>query len=70
MKSQQVRLIDVFVLGPLLAWAGWEKSTLPTWVRACLFLSGVATVWYNGRNYIEIERRLASGEGAPRSLVS
>lgn len=56
MKSQQVRLVDVFVLGPFLAWAGWEDSALPNWARFALFLSGVATIWYNGRNYIAIEK--------------
>ena len=51
-KSQRVRLIDVFVLGPFMLWAAWRAGTLPLWARWTLAASGAATVWYNGRNYL------------------
>lgn len=62
MKSQDVRLVDVFLLGPFMMWAGWEESGLPAWARTVLFVSGVATVYYNGRNYLMIERGANSGK--------
>ena len=53
MKSQQVRLIDVFLLGPFLMWTGTRART-PT-ERTVLILSGAGTVLYNWRNYSAIE---------------
>jgi len=50
-KSQGVRLIDVFVLGPFMIAAGFRKSTLPMWMRVGLMGTGVATVGYNLANY-------------------
>ena len=50
-KSQNIRLIDVFVIAPICIYAGTFK-TLPTWLRYSLFTIGVATAYYNGKNYI------------------
>ena len=50
-KSQQVRLIDVFVLGPFLTALSFNKRLRP-WQRAGLFASGVLTIIYNGHNYL------------------
>lgn len=64
-KSQQVRLFDVYALGPLLIYAGVKGAT-GKWVRRALFTSGVFTVLYNFRNYVniraEIQKRIAEGE--------
>lgn len=52
-KTQLVRLMDVFVLGPFMVWAGvklHEKHPVAGWIMG---LSGAATVVYNGRNYLE-----------------
>lgn len=54
MKSQQVRLVDVFVLGPFMMWAGLQSRALPDWARAGLLIGGAATVLYNARNYLEV----------------
>jgi len=54
-KSQQVRLIDVFIISPILIYAGTQKS-LPTWLRYSLLGIGVATAYYNGKNYIYNKR--------------
>ena len=51
-KSQNIRLIDVFVLAPIMVYAGTFK-TLPTWVRLSLIGMGVATAVYNGKNFLE-----------------
>jgi len=53
-KTQAVRLVDVFLLGPFMVWAGTRRSALPDWARAALVISGVATVVYNGRNYLRL----------------
>jgi hypothetical protein len=59
-KSQAVRLVDVFVLGPFMAWFGWRAEAMPAWARVALVASGVATVAYNGRNYL-LERGAGGG---------
>ena len=62
-KSQPVRLFDVYALGPLLIYAGMKgKSGLGHWTRRALFVSGVFTIAYNWQRYrnvkSEIEKRL------------
>jgi hypothetical protein len=52
MKTQSVRLIDIFYLGPSMAYAGMLPSRLPGWLRLTLVIGGVLTVIYNGRNYL------------------
>lgn len=56
-KTQDVRLVDVVLLGPFMMWAARESRDLPEWARAVLFISGAATVAYNGRNYL-VEKEL------------
>lgn len=52
---QFVRLIDVFVLAPVMIYASTNKS-LPESVRTILFISGVATAVFNGINFWRIEK--------------
>lgn len=56
MKAQSVRLLDVFVFGPVMLWAGLQRGALPPWARHALIALGIGTVVYNGRNYLAIER--------------
>lgn len=51
-KSQAVRLIDVFVLGPFMMWFGARAQGLPRWAKGAMIVSGAATIAYNGRNYL------------------
>lgn len=55
-KTQFVRLLDVFLIGPLMIYAAW-KCPLPQPQRMILLISGFATVIYNGRNYLNIQRQ-------------
>lgn len=55
MKSQRVRLLDVFLLGPFLMWAA-TRPTLGATARQVLWWSGFATVLYNGANYLARRR--------------
>lgn len=51
-KSQEVRLIDVFVIGPLLIYTGVAyKDKLLKILSFSLTIIGAATIIYNGRNY-------------------
>ena len=56
MKSQQVRLIDIFVLAPFMVYSGAKKSTLPGFLRLGLVVAGVATLAYNGNNYLKYNK--------------
>lgn len=51
-KTQAVRLVDVFALGPFLIWAAWA-SRLPCAARVALAGSGAATIVFNGLNWLD-----------------
>lgn len=52
-KTQWVRLVDVFALGPFMVWAGVELArTNRRHAGAWMAVFGVATIVYNGRNYL------------------
>lgn len=55
MKSQEVRLLDVWLLGPFMVWAATQRR-LPTWAQTTLAIGGIATIVYNLRNYLAIEQ--------------
>ena len=49
---QDVRLLDVFFIGPFLIYVGMNKQlSLPT--RVALVTLGVSTILYNGNNYLK-----------------
>lgn len=57
-KSQTIRLLDIFWIGPLMVYVGNKKRFSP-FINSSLVVFGIATILYNGRNYIlnrEIER--------------
>tara|TARA_Y100000361_G_scaffold60274_1_gene52861 strand:+ start:1276 stop:1482 length:207 start_codon:yes stop_codon:yes gene_type:complete len=54
-RYQHVRLLDVFVLAPAMVYASTFKQ-IPDYVRLILFVSGVATLIFNGSNYLDIEK--------------
>jgi len=55
-KSQWVRLLDVFVYGPILIYAGYLLWKENVWFAGALILMGASTITYNLRNYIEISK--------------
>lgn len=58
-KTQEIRLIDVFVIGPLLIYTGTAyKDKLPKMLSLSLVVIGAATIIYNGRNYYENLRKV------------
>ncbi len=56
-KSQNVRLWDVFVLGPAMVYIG-STENIKDWQKILLIGAGLGTVWYNGRNYLENRKKL------------
>lgn len=53
MKPQEVRLLDVLAIGPLMIYGGAELRRRHPVAGTLLALSGVATVLYNGKNFLE-----------------
>ena len=51
-KSQPVRLVDVFLLGPFMIWFGLIATGVSVTFKVIMVISGIATVIYNGRNYL------------------
>lgn len=51
-KSQHIRLLDVFVLGPFMIYVGHKAKGLTDFERNAMYAMGAATIWYNGRNYV------------------
>ena len=55
-RYQLIRLVDVFVLAPAMVYASTFK-TLPDYIRLILFVSGIATLIFNGKNYLDIKNK-------------
>lgn len=53
MKGQWIRLLDVFFIGPYLIYSG-QKLTQTD--KTILQAIGIATIIYNGLNYIKYEK--------------
>lgn len=51
-KSQFIRLIDVFLIGPLLIYVGLFVKEPIKWTTYPLIITGIATIVYNGKNYL------------------
>lgn len=59
-KAQWVRLIDVFVLGPVMMYVANNAKVSP-FTKQFLWWSGFATIVYNGINYLRLQS-LSPGE--------
>ena len=55
MKSQYVRLIDIFLLGPFMIYFGINATGVPELANTLMIIAGIATIIYNGRNYLKIK---------------
>lgn len=55
LNVQDVRLIDIFFIGPFLIYVGMNKElSMP--IRLTLLGIGAATIIYNGNNYLKNKR--------------
>lgn len=50
-KSQIIRLADIFFIGPLIIYGGFKSGK--EWLKWALILIGIATILYNGNNYLK-----------------
>ncbi len=50
-KAQNVRLLDVFFIGPYLLWIAY-RGRVTGWDKLILAVLGSATIGYNLRNYL------------------
>ncbi len=55
MNVQYIRLIDVFVIAPLLIYVGF-KYKMPNYIKWSLILIGIFTLIYNLSNYIKTQK--------------
>jgi len=57
-KSQITRLLDVFLLGPFIIWYAIyyeytsKNEKVPSYIKIILIVIGIATILYNGYNYL------------------
>ncbi len=56
MKTQTIRLLDVFFVGPVMVAGGWKLREDHPVLGHTLAALGVLTVLYNGRNYLRVGR--------------
>lgn len=57
---QPIRWLDVVFIGPLIIYAGVKGDFRP-WIKTALVVTGVATIVYNGANYLENEKAKENG---------
>lgn len=62
MKTQTIRLLDVFFVGPLMVYAADKLPKEQETAAKLLAVVGVATVLYNGRNFILTNRETDGGK--------
>lgn len=56
MKSQPIRLLDIFFLGPVMIYFGISRGKKTKLERAFFIVSGAATIFYNLKNYQAAEK--------------
>lgn len=50
-KSADVRLLDVFVLGPFMIWFGLTARGVSPLARSAMVVAGIGTIVYNAGTY-------------------
>jgi len=53
-KSQLIRLLDVFVIGPLMVYGGVNLAGKSPVLGLALGVFGASTVYFNGRNWLAL----------------
>lgn len=52
-KTADIRLLDVFVLGPFMIWFGLQARGMPEWAKTAMIAAGIGTIVYNAMTYRE-----------------
>lgn len=50
-------MADVFIIGPAMTYFGYKAKNVHPTARALMMLTGVATVLYNGQNYLTVREQ-------------
>ena len=56
-KSQYIRLLDVFFIGPFIGYIGYKAKGLTKTERLVMYVIAGATIYYNGNNYIKNRKK-------------
>lgn len=68
-KTQFIRLLDVFVFGPLMIASGIQQRS--QYFRAAMILIGTGTILYNGANYLKnVQREKEADTNATAAMLS
>ena len=59
-------MLDVFVLGPFMIWAGYEVGKRKDFAGMALAFAGVATIGYNWENYKKVQANELRTNNFPR----
>ena len=54
-KSQFIRVLDVFVYGPILIWVALQVKQ--NWLKIILIFMGATTMSYNARNFLAEDKK-------------
>lgn len=55
-KTQSIRLLDIFIIGPLLIYTGMKEATSPL-IQILLVVFGSTTITYNTHNYFAEKKK-------------
>lgn len=55
-KAQWIRILDVFLFGPVMIYGAYAARDLSPALRLALGVIGAGTIVYNGYNYWRIEQ--------------
>ena len=56
-KSQNIRLLDVFFIGPFMIYVSQKAKGINNLEKFTLLGLGIATIYYNGKNYLDNKKR-------------
>jgi hypothetical protein len=54
-KSQTIRLLDIFAIGPSMIALGMLAQNSPLWLRVAVVYFGSTTITFNLRNYLALQ---------------
>lgn len=58
MKTQTIRILDVFLIGPLMVYIADKSENVNPVLKNLLSFFGFSTILYNAYNYIKKEEKL------------
>ena len=61
-KSQNIRLLDVFFIGRFMIYISQKSKGISNLEKFTLLGLGIATIYYNGKNYLDNRKRKDNDE--------